>query len=233
MSNLRNALMGTIAAAAIAAAGGTVLAQEPQERGGMQGKERPAATQTNKSPMGAQTQPNRTMGQGASQEKSGRNAQTEPDKKVGQSGTDEKQGAGSAQRRDDMSRANRPADGKNGTAQNQQGKTNATTARGQDRGNLKGLQGNASGVNVQLSEQQKMQIRTTMIQARNAPRVDHVNFNISVGTAVPRGSIRFVPVPATLVQIEPGWRDFEYFVYEEEIVIVDPQNMTIVAVLVV
>jgi hypothetical protein len=35
----------------------------------------------------------------------------------------------------------------------------------------------------------------------------------------------------TLVQIDPGWRDFLYFVYEDEVAIVDPHDMTIVAIL--
>jgi Protein of unknown function (DUF1236) len=237
MKNLRYALMGSIAALAVATAGGATLAQDSQQHNGLQGKQPPAAMQPNKGQMGgAQAQPNRTMGQGAGEEKSNRNAQTEPnravqpDRKVGQSGNDEKQGAkDSAQRRDDMSRDSRQdkTDAKTNV------RTDKTTAQGQDRSNLKGLQGNASGVSLRLSDQQKTQIRTTVIEARNAPRADHVNFDIAVGTAVPRGGVRIVPIPATLVQIEPTWRGFEYFVYEQEIVIVNPRDMTIVAVLVV
>ena len=41
---------------------------------------------------------------------------------------------------------------------------------------------------------------------------------------------RVVPVPNTLVQIEPRWRGFLYFVYEDEVVIVNPHDMKIVAV---
>jgi hypothetical protein len=235
MSNLRNTLMGTLAAAAIAATSGAALAQESQEHNGMPGKEPHTATQQpNKGQMGsAQAQPKRNMGQGATQEKPNRAAQSQPDKKVGQSGSEEKRGPTGSTQSSDMNRTNRPAATKNGAAQNQEGKTNATTAQGQDRGNLKGLQGNASGVNVQLNDQQKAQVRTTIIQGRNAPRVDHVNFDIAVGTAIPRGGVRIVPVPETLVRIEPSWRGFEYFVYEQEIVIVNPRDMTIVAVLVV
>ena len=51
--------------------------------------------------------------------------------------------------------------------------------------------------------------------------------------AVPRGRIHVVPVLETLVPIEPRWRGYEYFVYEEEIVVVDPRTMQIVAVLTV
>jgi hypothetical protein len=33
------------------------------------------------------------------------------------------------------------------------------------------------------------------------------------------------------VDIEPGWRGFLYFIYEDDLVIVDPSDMRIVAVL--
>jgi hypothetical protein len=38
-------------------------------------------------------------------------------------------------------------------------------------------------------------------------------------------------VPETLVQIDPEWDGFLYFVYEDEIVVVYPSDMEIVAVL--
>jgi hypothetical protein len=95
---------------------------------------------------------------------------------------------------------------------------------------MEGLQGNASGMNVQLNEQQRNEIRTSVIDARGAPRISHVDFDVTVGTVIPRGKIHVVPVPETLVRIEPEWRGFLYFVYEDEIVIVNPNDMKIVAV---
>jgi len=98
-----------------------------------------------------------------------------------------------------------------------------------ERNGLKGLQGNASGTNVQLSNEQRDQIRTTVIHGRNAPRVGNVNFDVTVGTMIPHG-FHAVPVPGTLVRIEPQWHGFLYFVYQDEIVIVNPRDMRIVAV---
>jgi hypothetical protein len=88
----------------------------------------------------------------------------------------------------------------------------------------------AAGVNVQLNEQQRTEIRTTVINAHGAPRVSHVAFDVTVGTVVPRQRIHVIPVPETLVRIEPEWRGFLYFVYEDEVVIVSPDDMKIVAV---
>jgi hypothetical protein len=51
-----------------------------------------------------------------------------------------------------------------------------------------------------------------------------------VGTVVPRGSVEIVPVPDALVEIEPEWRGFLYFVYLEEIVLIDPGDMAVAAV---
>jgi hypothetical protein len=86
------------------------------------------------------------------------------------------------------------------------------------------------GANVRLSEHQRTQIRETVINGRHAPRVGHVDFDVRVGTVIPRGRIHVVPVPQTLVRIEPRWRGFLYFVYEDEVVIVNPHNMHIVAI---
>jgi opacity protein-like surface antigen len=52
----------------------------------------------------------------------------------------------------------------------------------------------AAGMNVQLNEQQRTEIRTTVISAHGAPRVSHVDFDVTVGTVVPRERIHVVPL---------------------------------------
>jgi len=93
-----------------------------------------------------------------------------------------------------------------------------------------GLQGNASGQR-QLSEEQRTHIRHTLIDAGGARRVSHVDFDVRVGAQIGRGRIHLIQVPDTLVQIDPEWEGFLYFVYEDEIVVVDPNDMEIVAIL--
>jgi hypothetical protein len=113
------------------------------------------------------------------------------------------------------------------------GQPGAATANEQQRQGGNGAAGNAAagkaGTNVSLTEQQRTRIRQTVIDGPNVPRVANVNFNVQVGTVVPRGSIHVVPVPEMLVEIQPAWRGYLYFVYEDEVIIVDP-DMTIVAV---
>jgi Protein of unknown function (DUF1236) len=97
-----------------------------------------------------------------------------------------------------------------------------------------GLQGNASGQikgQHQLSEEQRTHIRQTLIDGRGARRIGHVDFDVRVGTQIGRGRVHLIRVPDTLVQIDPEWQGFLYFVYQDEIVVVDPNDMEIVAVL--
>jgi Protein of unknown function (DUF1236) len=91
-------------------------------------------------------------------------------------------------------------------------------------------QENVGRTNVLLSAEQRAQIRKAIIEARNAWRVSSVDFDLAVGSVVPRGPVQVVPVPDVLVQIKPEWRGLLYFVYDSEIVIVDPGDMRIVAI---
>jgi hypothetical protein len=144
-----------------------------------------------------------------------------------------------AQEREPMGSKNAAERNRSGnTAAEQQNHTGGTAAEQQNRKTnaqggrpgMEGLQGNASGMNVQLNEKQRNEIRTTVINGHGAPRVSHVDFDVTVGTVIPRSEIHVVPVPEMLVRIEPEWRGFLYFVYEDEIVIVNPNDMKIVAV---
>ena len=83
---------------------------------------------------------------------------------------------------------------------------------------------------MSLTVEQRTKVRETVLVGGNAPRVTNINFSINVGTAVPR-SVRVVAVPEVIVEIHPAWRGFLYFVYEDEIIIVDPNTYRIVAVL--
>ena len=45
-------------------------------------------------------------------------------------------------------------------------------------------------------------------------------------------TVRLAPVPKVLVDIHPAWRSYEYFVYNEQVIIVDPNDWHIVEVIV-
>jgi len=100
---------------------------------------------------------------------------------------------------------------------------NAATNQPHTGGNTQGM----SGAN--LTNEQRTKIRETVLNRNNVPRVNRVDFAMNIGTVVP-DSVRIVEVPPTLVEIDSAWRGDEYFVVQDEIVIVD-QNRKIVATL--
>jgi hypothetical protein len=121
-------------------------------------------------------------------------------------------------------RKNGASDSKSGTAERKGGTETKSGA-------AETKSGASAGSSVSLSTEQKTQIRQSVLTS-SAPRVSSVNFDVHVGVVVPH-SVHIVEVPATLVTIEPRWRGYKYFVYRDEIVIIEPDTLRIVAVLVV
>lgn len=125
-----------------------------------------------------------------------------------------------------------------GATENRNERNRSTTGQGtmdKDRLENRGATENRSGVSpggahTNLSVEQRSKIHSIIIGDRGAPRVGHVDFSVNVGTRVPR-TIHLAPVPQDIVVIEPAWRGFEYFLVGDEIVVVDPATLEIVAVL--
>ncbi|HXD44599.1 MAG TPA: DUF1236 domain-containing protein [Pseudolabrys sp.] len=92
---------------------------------------------------------------------------------------------------------------------------------------------NAAAPNTRISaslDPQKKTRLTTAFDKIDVKPVTHVNFSVSVGTAVPR-DIELRPVPRTIVEIVPQYRDYDFFVVRDEIVIVQPRTHKIVDVI--
>lgn len=71
-----------------------------------------------------------------------------------------------------------------------------------------------------MKDEERTSVRETVLNGRDVPRVDRVDFSLSIGTTVPN-RVRVVEVPETLIRIHPEWREHSYFVVRDEIVIVD------------
>jgi hypothetical protein len=91
--------------------------------------------------------------------------------------------------------------------------------------------GTMTSKSVSLTTEQKTTIRSTVLTS-SAPRVTNVNFDIKVGVVVPR-TVRIAPLPPALITIEPEWRGYMYFVYNDEIIIVEPRTLRIVEIIIV
>jgi opacity protein-like surface antigen len=102
----------------------------------------------------------------------------------------------------------------------------------QDRvGQQNGAAGRASGgANVQLSQDQRTKIKDVVVRDRNAARIGSANFNVSVGVAVPR-TVHVAVLPPEVVTIVPEYRGFDYVVVGDQLLIIDPDTMEIVAIL--
>jgi hypothetical protein len=86
-----------------------------------------------------------------------------------------------------------------------------------------------AGAGAKLSTEQRTKI-STVIKEQNIRPATNVNFAISVGTRVPR-EVSFHPLPVEIVNIYPDWRGYEMFLVNDQIVVVNPRTLEIVAVL--
>lgn len=76
-----------------------------------------------------------------------------------------------------------------------------------------------------VTAQQQTTIQNSVLTANNVPRVNNVNFALRTGVFVPR-RINFVSVSAfpVLLDVFPYYRDYDFFVVEDEIVFVTPER---------
>jgi hypothetical protein len=86
---------------------------------------------------------------------------------------------------------------------------------------------------VELSSEQRTRIHDVFVRDRdrfNRFRVSRVDFDLRPGVRIPRHFHLFT-LPLFLVEVVPEYRDYRFFYYEDEIVIVDPVTLEIVAVI--
>jgi hypothetical protein len=167
-----------------------------------------------------------TQGSGGAQGQQGGNAQGQQG--AAQSGSSSSKGSSTTGQQGATSQTS--GGGQQGTTSSgggQQGATSKTPGGGQQGAASQAGQGNG---NADLSTEQRTRIREIVLNNRNGPRIARADFPVSVGTVVP-SSVRFVRLPAPIVRIYPAWRDYDYVVVRDRILIIDPVDHRIVAVL--
>jgi Protein of unknown function (DUF1236) len=85
------------------------------------------------------------------------------------------------------------------------------------------------GAGAKLSTEQRTKITSVIREQRVAPATN-VNFSISIGTRVPR-TVSFHALPREVVTIYPQWRGYEYFLVNNQIIVVNPRTLEIVDVI--
>jgi hypothetical protein len=231
---MRNKLLATVAMTALIGCTSFAVAQnagtEPPP--GKATPQSPAGQQHQMAPGGAHQQPGAPMKSeqpGGQMKPGGGSAQNQapqapPERQEGKGFSQEEhpgnatpqRGAQDNDRANDRAKDNDRA-GANGD-QDRMGQQNGTAGR------------SSGGANVQLTQDQRTKIKDVVVGGRNVARADSGNFNIRVGVAVPR-TIHVAVLPAEVVTIVPEYRGFEYVVVGDQLLIIDPNTLEIVAIL--
>jgi uncharacterized protein DUF1236 len=86
-----------------------------------------------------------------------------------------------------------------------------------------------SGPPAALSSEQHVKIRDTL-RVEKSERLAHVPFSTKVGEAIP-GTVHLYVLPVSIMEYAPQYRGYEYILVGDEILIVDPRTLRIVAVI--
>jgi hypothetical protein len=122
---------------------------------------------------------------------------------------------------DNNANANRAAQQSNGTG------SDRTAERPDNRGDRAETKPRNNSVNI--NERERTRVSDSIDRLSVKPQ-SNVNFSLSVGTVVPR-DVHFQKLPTDVVEIVPQYRDYDFFVVRNDIVIVEPSSYKIVDVL--
>ena len=85
------------------------------------------------------------------------------------------------------------------------------------------------GAPAALSTEHHAQFRETIRSEKVAPLND-VRFSVTIGEAIPR-TVHLNRLPTRILEYAPQYRGYEYFLVGDDILIVDPRTLRIVAVI--
>jgi len=100
---------------------------------------------------------------------------------------------------------------------------------GEQRGG-RGTVGYAPHRAVDLTSEQRTQIHERLLAAGGVRPLGSAGFALSVGARVP-ARIHLYPLPAQIFEIVPEYQGYDYIVVGDEVVIVDPVTLEVVAVI--
>ena len=247
--------MVSVAVAALLAATGIATAQGVNQ-GGVKGSEAPTAA----SPKGDTAAPMNapaakgaeTAAPGAASKEAPQHAQGKPDAKT----TGEMKADGKSKASDSSTPTTTSKDMKNPTAETKSTSDNKTTtgemkADGKTKASdstttSKDLKtptaetkpstsdgkttGNAATSATAAPPAEKRTQITSAIKQEKVEEVTNVNFNVSIGTAVPAG-VRYHPMPSRIVEIYPEWRGYDFILVRGKYIVLRPHTHEIVYII--
>src|ERR1700720_771809 len=252
---MRKTLMVSVAVAALLAATGIATAQGVNQ-GGVKGSEAP----TSASPKGDTAAPiNAPAAKGAEAPASGagsketvpQHAQGKPDAKT----TGEMKADGKSKASDSTVPTTTSKDMKNPTAETKPTSDSKTTGEMKADSKTKASEstttskdlktptaetkpsasdskttGNAATSATAAPPAEKRTQITSAIKQEKVEEVTNVNFNVSIGTAVPAG-VHYYPLSSRIVEIYPEWRGYEFILVRGKYIILRPHTHEIVYII--
>jgi len=149
--------------------------------------------------------------------------------KGGQQAEDQKPGGKAADTNMNRSKEGMSKDGMKADQKNAADKNGMKSDQKNAGDNKAGTTTGQAGAGAKLTTEQRTTVRTS-ITKQNIRPATNINFSINVGTRVPR-TVGFHPLPVEVVTIYPDWRGYEFFLVNDQIVVVNPRTLEIVAVL--
>jgi hypothetical protein len=242
---MTNRLMISVAAAALIAgtgfanAQGTGMSRETPSAGSSAQQSAPgspSATPMNRDSASDSKGSDQGMKSSQSEEKmqpqGGKNQRAQEDMKGGQKGEKSAQDnnmKGEKSKSMSSETNEKGAAGKDMKAEGRQDRNGNMNAESKGADSKSQITTGQAGAGAKLSGEQRTKI-TTVIRGEHVQPLTNANFSISVGTRVPR-DVSFHPLPTEVVTIYPEWRGYEFVLVNEQIVVVDPRTLEIVAVI--
>jgi hypothetical protein len=214
---MRKTLMVSVAVATLLAATGLATAQGVNQ-GGAKGSESPAAA----SPKGDTAAPMNapaakgaeTATPGAASKEVPQHTQAKPDAKT----TGEMKADSKSKASDSTTPAATSKDMKNPTAETKSPASDSKTT------------GNAATSATAAPPAEKHTQIASAIKQEKVEEVTNVNFNLSIGTAVPAG-VRYHPLPSRIVEIYPEWRGYDFILVHGKYYVLRPHTHEIVYII--
>jgi Protein of unknown function (DUF1236) len=90
--------------------------------------------------------------------------------------------------------------------------------------------GNAATSATAAPPAEKRTLISSAIKQEKVEEVTNVNFNVSIGTAVPAG-VRYHPMPSRIVEIYPEWRGYDFILVRGRYIVLRPHTHEIVYII--
>lgn len=91
--------------------------------------------------------------------------------------------------------------------------------------------GRPSGSLTRLDSEKRSEVQSVFRTHRSEAIVEDIDIDVNIGVSVPR-TVVLHEVPQEVIVLVPDYRAYKYFIYDDQVVVVDPDTLEIVDILV-